>query len=325
MLTLLWTVHYCGSRISMNIFSIRRVLMKTKRTLLTSVIFIPIFLLLASCATKPAAETATPTYELTATPQSTSTPTATPTPLPWGPPGSVEAANMLEAIGYDRDPAENTNCLNRTHPCRSYVFQDGNLSNAVIFGNANLVLDYNFFITVSDSNEGKLLNDLLAYYPESIGTYIHDTASDLSEFSMLHSDMLGPYGANATEAKTIDEYKITIFVYIRESDGAMRFGIYINPTENASIRGEISNFQEGSTIYIVNFSQTSPYYYWVRNLNNYYFSILIPADTYQVVAYSSDGRVGGCVNLVTAIPGELNECPITDWSGDYPLKPMGVP
>ena len=78
------------------------------------------------------------------------------------------------------------------------------------------------------------------------------------------------------------------------------------------------------------FGQEPPY--------NYSYMITSPGDTsysmssqylvpgkYQVVAYDSSNRAGGCPGIVTVVSEQTATCNITHWGGGYPAKPAGVP
>ena len=99
-----------------------------------------------------------------------------------------------------------------------------------------------------------------------------------------------------------------------------------------SIAGSISGYPYGSVpgLAIVAYGQEPPYNYsyLITGAGETYFemssSYLIPAH-YQVVAYDSSGRAGGCTFNVLVISNETVNCDITNWGGGYRAKPSGVP
>jgi hypothetical protein len=99
-----------------------------------------------------------------------------------------------------------------------------------------------------------------------------------------------------------------------------------------TIAGNISGYPYGSlpSLVIVAFGQEPPYNYsyWITASGNTSYSMtssyLLPGK-YQVVAYDSSNHSGGCPVIVTVISDQTVNCDITDWSGEYPAKPSGVP
>jgi hypothetical protein len=98
-----------------------------------------------------------------------------------------------------------------------------------------------------------------------------------------------------------------------------------------TIAGSIYGYPYGSLpgLAIVAYQQEPPYNYsyWITGGETYYSmtsQYLIPGK-YLVVAYDGDGNSGGCPTLVTVKSEETSTCDISDWSGSYPAKPVGVP
>jgi hypothetical protein len=99
-----------------------------------------------------------------------------------------------------------------------------------------------------------------------------------------------------------------------------------------TIEGAISGYPYGSLprLTIVAYGQEPPYNYsyWITAAGNTSYSMtssyLIPGK-YQVVAYDSSNRTGGCPIIVTVISEQTVTCDITNWGGGYPAKPSGVP
>ena len=99
-----------------------------------------------------------------------------------------------------------------------------------------------------------------------------------------------------------------------------------------TLAGSISGYPYGSLakLVIVAFGQEPPnnYSYWITASGDTYYSMtssyLLPGK-YQVVAYDSSNRSGGCPGIVTVISDQTVTCNITDWGGGYPAKPSGVP
>jgi hypothetical protein len=98
------------------------------------------------------------------------------------------------------------------------------------------------------------------------------------------------------------------------------------------IAGAISGYPYGSVpgLAIVAFGQEPPYYYsWLITVaGQIHFTMssdyLIPGH-FQVVAYDSSGRTGGCSVIVLVISKQTVTCDITNWSAGYPAKPSDVP
>jgi len=99
-----------------------------------------------------------------------------------------------------------------------------------------------------------------------------------------------------------------------------------------SIAGAISGYPYGAqpSLVIVAYGQQPPYYYsyMVTNPGAGSYSMsstyLIPGQ-FQVVAYDSSNRAGGCAAFVTVISDQTVTCDITNWGGGYPPKPSSVP
>lgn len=99
-----------------------------------------------------------------------------------------------------------------------------------------------------------------------------------------------------------------------------------------TIAGGISGYPYGSlpSLAIVAYGQEPPYNYsyMITGAGVAYFSMstdyLIPGH-YQVVAYDSSSRAGGCTFNVLVISNEIVNCDITNWGGSYRAKPSGVP
>ena len=99
-----------------------------------------------------------------------------------------------------------------------------------------------------------------------------------------------------------------------------------------TISGAISGYPYGSLprLAIVAFGQEPPYNYsyWITAAGDNYYSMtsqyMLPGK-YQVVAYDSSSRAGGCTKIVNVISDQTVTCDITNWGGSYPSKPSGVP
>lgn len=101
--------------------------------------------------------------------------------------------------------------------------------------------------------------------------------------------------------------------------------------EPGSLRGAILGYPLGGSprFTVVAYEQNPPYHYWywitAPGATSYAMNGYVSPGVYQVVAYSSDGLRGGCVNLVEVKSNQVAVCDITDWSGAYRDKPAGVP
>jgi hypothetical protein len=99
-----------------------------------------------------------------------------------------------------------------------------------------------------------------------------------------------------------------------------------------TIIGHISGYPYGALpkLTIVAYGQEPPYNYsyWITAAGDTTYSMtsdyLIPGK-YQVVAYDSNKRSGGCPVIVTVISDQSVTCDISNWGGGYPSKPAGVP
>jgi hypothetical protein len=99
-----------------------------------------------------------------------------------------------------------------------------------------------------------------------------------------------------------------------------------------SIEGGISGYPYGSLpkLTIVAFGQEAPYNYsyLITSAGDTSYSMsssyLLPGK-YQVVAYDSSNRTGGCPVIITVISDQTVTCNITHWGGGYPSRPSGVP
>lgn len=98
-----------------------------------------------------------------------------------------------------------------------------------------------------------------------------------------------------------------------------------------TIAGSIIGYPYGSVpaLAIVAFGQEPPYnfWYWITGTGNTYFSMdgYITTGHYQVVAYDSSGRTGGCPAIVQVVTNQTVTCDISNWGGGYPSKPSIVP
>jgi hypothetical protein len=109
-------------------------------------------------------------------------------------------------------------------------------------------------------------------------------------------------------------------------------GATASPTPGlGTIAGSITGYPYGSVpaLAIVAFGQEPPYnyWYWITNTGNTYFLMdgYITTGHYQVVAYDSSGRTGGCPAIVQVVTNQTVTCDISIWGGGYPSKPSIVP
>jgi hypothetical protein len=103
--------------------------------------------------------------------------------------------------------------------------------------------------------------------------------------------------------------------------GAIEGGIYSYPYGAMPALAVVAYDQQSSKYWYAITTPGSTYYSMTDTANKGYVS----PGKYQVVAYDSSGRSGGCTAIVTVQSEQSVTCDITDWSGSYRGKPAAVP